>query len=342
MIPFEVLDDYVRRGLLTCDVYGPLRLYNYSRKCMYEGAWDEVTRSCRGLILHTSGEVVARPWAKFFNAGEKHAHVPASKPDVVTVKLDGALGISYRAEGRLRFSTRGRFHTKQALVAEAMWAERYSKIVVPDEYTLLVEIIHPVLWEDDIVIRYDFEDLVVLGLRNRHTGYDLTQDEVDAFCQETGLWAVERVDVDDLSSAQEIAKGLDATREGFVLRWGDQRLKVKSSGYLEVQRAISGFNERAAGDAWFHRRPFPASLPEETRTWGEQIWSELEGEVDEICREVAEVVIHHAGLGQKELAQAVNGHPLFGAIMDFKARPEIARDRVRLTVYKRRFGGGPR
>ena len=47
-----------------------LWIYNYTKRCQYEKKWDEVTTMCRGLILNKEGNIIARPFKKFFNIGE--------------------------------------------------------------------------------------------------------------------------------------------------------------------------------------------------------------------------------------------------------------------------------
>ena len=49
----------------------PLRLFNYTELAQFQKAWNPVTRACRGLIINRlTGEIVARPFPKFFNHGE--------------------------------------------------------------------------------------------------------------------------------------------------------------------------------------------------------------------------------------------------------------------------------
>ena len=48
----------------------PLYIYNYSRKCQFEHAWNEVTETCRGLIVYEDLNVVASPFKKFYNYEE--------------------------------------------------------------------------------------------------------------------------------------------------------------------------------------------------------------------------------------------------------------------------------
>lgn len=54
-VPVDVrqLEERATAGLLrraqhpTADLW----IYNYTERCAYEGAWDDYTRACRGLIL---------------------------------------------------------------------------------------------------------------------------------------------------------------------------------------------------------------------------------------------------------------------------------------------------
>ena len=56
----------------------PLSIYNYSRTTQYDGKWDRYTLACRGLVLDNEGNVIAKPFPKFFNYEEikddKYAH----------------------------------------------------------------------------------------------------------------------------------------------------------------------------------------------------------------------------------------------------------------------------
>ena len=73
----------------------PLAILNYTELCVYDTHWSPTTLACRGLIYNTdNGEVVARPFAKFFNYGQPGAAV-IGLDEVVCVmdKIDGSLGI---------------------------------------------------------------------------------------------------------------------------------------------------------------------------------------------------------------------------------------------------------
>ena len=54
-----------------------LQLFIYTPRCVYDDGWDEFTVMARGLILdEAAGQVVATPFPKFFNVGERRGDVP--------------------------------------------------------------------------------------------------------------------------------------------------------------------------------------------------------------------------------------------------------------------------
>ena len=75
----------------------PLTIWNYSEKVQYEGLWNDITLMCRGLVTDDEGNIVARPFKKFFNLDEGK-HTPTSEFDVY-MKLDGSLGILFNYKG---------------------------------------------------------------------------------------------------------------------------------------------------------------------------------------------------------------------------------------------------
>jgi RNA ligase len=93
----ETLEKYHKDGLLHKQTHPTfdLTIWNYSPKVQYEKLWDEITLQCRGLVTNSKGQVVARPFKKFFNYEE---HKPEDIPNedyVVYEKMDGSLGILF-------------------------------------------------------------------------------------------------------------------------------------------------------------------------------------------------------------------------------------------------------
>ena len=56
----------------------PLRIYNYTAKAQCENVWNAAILTCRGLIADETGEVVARPFSKFFYLD--HVDVTSKSP----------------------------------------------------------------------------------------------------------------------------------------------------------------------------------------------------------------------------------------------------------------------
>lgn len=144
-----------------------LTIWNYTAKCQFERAWDEYTRMARGLITDSVGNIIARPFPKFFNYGEteetKTENLPKDIP-IVTVKLDGSLGIQYYLGNKLYIATRGSFTSEQAIWATKWMQERFTQNNFVSGYTYLYEIIYP---ENKIVV--DYGNTVVGQFTNRNT-----------------------------------------------------------------------------------------------------------------------------------------------------------------------------
>lgn len=347
MIPtFAQLDAAIADGHVKRTDQGPLSIYNYTTRCTFDSAWDDVTVACRGLVLNRdTGEVVALPWPKFFNHGQPEAgDVPEGNP-VVTVKLDGSLGICYRYEGRLRWTTRGTFFSPQAAVAQRIWDARYSHITIPDDWTVMVEIISP---DTRVVVRYDYEDLVVLGVRMRSTGHDLSQDITEAWARTSGFRIAERVPL-DLGSAISAAAGLDEQHEGFVLRWGSYRRKVKGSTYIWIARLLKlreledqQAYHRLIADWWYDGDApnLLAVAPEKCRADVARVYAEMDAAKERLG---AKIEMEWWGVEKMTDRKAVALHlktrdlgPLFGPVIKTWAGqlPDVG-----LLAYRERFAG---
>jgi RNA ligase len=99
----NILNDYIEKGLVIKQVHPtlPLSIYNYSRTCQYDKLWDDITLNCRGLVLDNEGNVIAKPFPKFFNYEEHTAdEIPNELFDVYE-KMDGSLGILFYYEEKL-------------------------------------------------------------------------------------------------------------------------------------------------------------------------------------------------------------------------------------------------
>ena len=72
---------------------GDLIGYDYTPSAQWDRVWNPVTLNCRGLIVDTSGMIVARPFPKFFNHGEQPDEDARrlGQPFTLSEKLDGCM-----------------------------------------------------------------------------------------------------------------------------------------------------------------------------------------------------------------------------------------------------------
>ena len=230
----DKLDKLVGEGWLISQVHPTLDLtiYNYSQKTQYERMWNEETLSCRGLVLDSLGNVVARPFKKFFNLSEVEGEIP-DLPFEVFEKMDGSLGIFFWYNGNPIFASRGSFTSDQSKVGwEILKGMDYENL--KRGVTYLFEIIYP---ENRIVVDYgDTEKLVLLGAIETSTGEEIPYSGIGENLERFELvrkWANKK-------SISELAKENDLIREGYVLRFSNgYRIKVKFEEYCRLHKIIT-------------------------------------------------------------------------------------------------------
>ena len=230
----DKLDKLVGEGWLISQVHPTLDLtiYNYSQKTQYERMWNEETLSCRGLVLDSLGNIVARPFKKFFNLSEVEGEIP-DLPFEVFEKMDGSLGIFFWYNGNPIFASRGSFTSDQSKVGwEILKGMDYENL--KRGVTYLFEIIYP---ENRIVVDYgDTEKLVLLGAIETSTGEEIPYSGIGENLERFELvrkWSNKK-------SISELVKENDLIREGYVLRFSNgYRVKVKFEEYCRLHKIIT-------------------------------------------------------------------------------------------------------
>ena len=68
-IDWNILNSYIDNNLIIANKHPEYDIYilNYSPKVQFKKFWDTYTLSCRGLIIDTEGNILARPFQKIFN-----------------------------------------------------------------------------------------------------------------------------------------------------------------------------------------------------------------------------------------------------------------------------------
>jgi hypothetical protein len=236
----EILNKYHEDNLVYKQVHPtlPLTIWNYSEKVQYDNLWDDITLQTRGLVTDDKGNIIARPFKKFFNDSEKK-HTPTPDFDVYD-KLDGSLGILFHYEGEWVMATRGSFTSDQAVKGFEM-LKNYDYEKLHKGYTYLFEILFDA---NRIVVKYDYEDLILLGMIETKTGYevDLYGEGNDVrlknLITNLGFKVVRKYDgINDYSILKGMIKD---DEEGFVVRFSNgDRMKIKGEEYMKLHKLIT-------------------------------------------------------------------------------------------------------
>ncbi len=230
----KILEKYYEDGLLLKQTHPfyPLTIWNYSQDVQYNDLWDDVLIHCRGLITETNGDVVAKPFKKFFNIEEnKHKH---SNEFTIWEKVDGSLGILFWYANDWHICSRGSFTSDQAVKAKEMLDKIPDgwKYYLNKGYTFLFEIVYP---ENRIVLDYkDREALILIGAVNTDTGMEMTPDE----CMVCNDWFESAMSY-GFPSIDELKKLAWENHEGFVVHYNSgDKVKIKFKWYLERHKVV--------------------------------------------------------------------------------------------------------
>jgi RNA ligase len=213
-----------------------LKIANYTDQVAFKRDWNDVTRVCRGLIWNSeTGEVLARPFPKFFNFDEPEA--PRILDEQVVWhwadKADGSLGIMYQdPEGVYRMATRGSFASEQAnlgtnlmMTQWTVWEWQSYMGMLASGYTPLFEICGP---SNRIVLRYAEDFLQPLGYVHIPTGEFVPP----ASAQRRTMASL----LGDLSRSNA---------EGWVVWLSNTKpVKIKQADYIELHRMVSNLTEK--------------------------------------------------------------------------------------------------
>lgn len=209
-----------------------------------EDSFDHPARlECRGIKFGEDGWILARPFAKFFNIGEREDTQPHAldfeKPHTITEKLDGSMIHAALLDGEVVFMTRMGC-TDHAKIAEDRHCtpvlEGHLLDLLHEQYTPIFEWVAP---DNRIVVPYQRSRLVLLAARHMVTGEYLPRSDAGEWAKSAGVELVNEVSSDwrDGHSFVEYARSVTG-HEGFVIRFEDGLwVKAKGDDYVMKHKA---------------------------------------------------------------------------------------------------------
>jgi RNA ligase len=261
------LDVRVAKGLIKRKDHGDLALFHYSEECMYTKAWDDITLMARGLIIDTKAlELVATPFPKFFNYGERLDHKLPEEPFIAFEKLDGSLGITFQHKDEWHMATKGSFTSTQAVEGLAMLRQVCTDGHLGRGFTYLFEIVGP--W-NRIIVPYAKSELVLLAAYDENH-VEIVGGRLEIEARQCGVRLAKRHEGKTIDDLVEIAKALPRDDEGFVVRFeSGYRVKIKGAAYVRAHKLASRVTPLGVYDALVANDDLQAlrrELPEELWT----------------------------------------------------------------------------
>jgi RNA ligase len=194
-----------------------------------------IRRECRGLIFDTEGNIMSRPYHKFFNVNEKEetqTHMlDMARAHVVMDKLDGSMIRPVRMHGMVRLAT------KMGVTDIAMEAEKlldpgqydWLDDMMVDGFTPIFEYVAPT---NKIVVEYAEAKLILTAVRETVSG------EYRSLRQWDAPFELVRTDASifDFNAYLTYARDQQG-REGDIIRFADGHMvKVKNDWYVQIHK----------------------------------------------------------------------------------------------------------
>lgn len=189
---------------------------------------------CRGIKFDSDGNVIARPFHKFFNVGEKEQQneIDWQKPHIILDKLDGSFVHPALIDDKLVFMTRMGIteQAKQALACASQGILDFCYELMKSKITPLFEYTAP---DNRIVIKYDTTSITLLAARHFNSGEYVPYDDLRKLSDKFKIPLVtNHGSIDDPKSFIEESRKITG-KEGFVIMFEDGHcLKLKADDYV--------------------------------------------------------------------------------------------------------------
>jgi len=248
-VDWNVLNTYIDNKKILANKHPEYDIWilNYSKDTQFERTWDIYTLSCRGLVIDAEGNVLARPYKKFFNYEEVCDKIDMNRRFEAYEKMDGSLIILfyYAKEQKWIVASRGSFISKQAVLAQEI-LNKYNIENLNKTNTYVFELISKF---NRIVVNYsDVEDLVLLGCIDTKTGEETSYDEMCNTYKEIFPIVKRYFKYDDVISIADLKLLEEDNREGFVVRFENgERIKIKFKSYVKLHGIVTNLSSK---DIW--------------------------------------------------------------------------------------------
>ena len=288
------------------------------------------------------GEKAFPAFHKFFNWKE-NPYTDFSVEDdeilVVQEKIDGSLIHPIVVDEHLLVKSKTSFFSEHARAGKELLErdDRKKRLVFDlykDRFVPLFELIGP---ENQVVVRYDKDDLVLLAVRNIYNGEYLPLEEVGKIAKEYKVEFAKWTELPfhRLRNILENEKGI----EGFVAFVNNNFVKFKTKWYLNLHSFISEIREDVIFNAFLDEKldDILINIDGEKKKIVEEIAEKVKHFVNEKVKKALELFSEYRGLGfdRKRFALKYRNEELFPAVIGKNKEEEVIYGVIELL--KRRY-----
>lgn len=234
---------------------GPFVVFNYV--VSFDGSFPQfggdipdrevaIIRECRGLTFCSdTGRILARKFHKFFNVNqvdETQSHrIDWNADHTILIKEDGSMITPVEVSGTIQWHTKmGDTDVAKLAVDFVDSHPQYNELaynLISKNLTGLFEFCSR---KQKIVIDYEVEKLVLLAVRDNHTGRYLSRAECQELLVGLDIPLVEQIpgSVRDVNVFLEHVRQLKGV-EGYIIRFDNGHMvKIKADEYLQLHNIV--------------------------------------------------------------------------------------------------------
>lgn len=268
----------------------------------------------RGIIFdNETGEIVARPFAKFFAFGSPLCLMSIKAIVSANEKIDGSLIIGFIYNDEIRLASRGSMKSWVVREAYSVIADNHRDLIKDLDKQRCTAIFEYVSEKKPGVLQYSRSDLYFIGARNIDTGELMIPSEIEKTGREYNV-SFARIQFRD-RSISEIEKHIRTAKncEGVVIYdLMGNIAKIKSDWYRRAHDlSPNNITEKTIRQRFFSKTIDDVydDLPETSKKKVDIVVSKINSQIREEIEEVQEFFsrIDLTTMTKKQFAKKVNG-----------------------------------
>lgn len=242
MKSFQYYKQLHDEGLISMVKHRELPIYVLSFKHLVRGhaRFNEISH-IRGLVIDASGNILARPFPKFYNYFEEEVTSEELDDEFnLYEKLDGSLIILFNYNGEWLTTTRGTFHSEQAVIAKDI-IDKGAMVDTSKLSTCFTYLFEYTSHANRVVVEYNEERLTLLAMYNTYTGVEIPLPISAIIPGISYMVRPVAVNVKGEEALMEFQRKNLPNKEGYVavsLTTG-KRYKFKFADYWELHKVLT-------------------------------------------------------------------------------------------------------